>query len=258
VNEPQWNEQLLAGEVAVVTGAGQGIGLAVATELASVGASVALFEREGDRVQTAAEAVREKATGGAVQGLQVDVTDWDGVQRAVDQVATSLGNVTILVNNAGILRDAFFRKMTLAQFDEVIDVHLRGNFICSKACVESMCSGDHGAIVSLSSSTGPFGNPGQANYGAAKAGIIGMTRTMALELVRYNIRVNAIAPGAVDTPMMRSIPEKVLEGFMKLMPMGRLAEPAEVARLATFLASPLASYITGHVYFVDGGSTVAG
>jgi 3-oxoacyl-[acyl-carrier protein] reductase len=195
---------------------------------------------------------------GKVRSLQADVTDFDSVTAAVEAVGKEWGPVSILVNNAGILRDAFISKMTLTQFDEVIDVHLRGNFICSKVCVEAMKAAGHGAIVSLASSTGPYGNPGQVNYGAAKAGIIGITRTLAVELARFNIRVNAIAPGAIDTTMIQSIPDKVREGFLSMIPLGRFGSPAEVGCLVTFLASPLASYITGAVVFIDGGFTVAG
>jgi 3-oxoacyl-[acyl-carrier protein] reductase len=253
-----WAGDLLAGDVAVVTGAGRGIGRAVAVELRSVGANVALFDRDADLLGAAVEHVGATTGIGQVSGVQVDVTDVGGINAAVAKVVDDIGDVTILVNNAGVVRDAYLGKMTLEQFDTVIDVHLRGAFICAKACLEPMRRQGRGAIVGMSSSTGPYGNPGQVNYGAAKAGIIGLTRTLAVELARFGIRVNAVAPGAIDTDMLRGIPDDLLAGFLEQIPLGRLGAPEEVAALVTFLASPLASYITGHVYFIDGGSTVAG
>ena len=258
MSSPVWHPDLLAGETALVTGAGRGIGLATALELAKAGAKLALLEREPERLESALAEVTAVAGPGMVRPLHADVTDLDQVSQAVAEVEGDWGPVTVLVNNAGILRDAFISKMTLQQFDEVVDVHLRGNFICSKVCVESMKKAGRGAIVSLSSSTGPYGNPGQVNYGAAKAGIIGITRTLAVELARFNIRVNAIAPGAIDTTMISSIPDQIREHFLGLIPLGRFGLPSEVGCLVTFLASPLASYITGAVVFIDGGFTVSG
>jgi NAD(P)-dependent dehydrogenase (short-subunit alcohol dehydrogenase family) len=254
----RWPPDLLAGEVAVVTGAGRGIGLAIASELVRTGARVAMFEREGERLAAALEEVRELAPPGTVVGAPVDIRHATEVAAALQLVRAELGDVSVLVNNAGITRDAYLRRMTYEQFDEVLEVHLRGAFTMVKECLESMIAVGHGAIVNMASSTGPYGNPGQANYGAAKAGIIGLTRTAAVELARFSIRANAIAPGAIDTPMMRAVGDEKLQGFVDLIPMRRLGDPSEVAHAAVFLASPLATYITGHVLFVDGGFTVAG
>ena len=258
MSRPVWHPDLLEGETALVTGAGRGIGLASAVELAKAGARVALLERDPGLLETAIAEVAAVTTADLVRPLPADVTDLDQVSEAVAEIEATWGPVTVLVNNAGIIRDAFISQMTVEQFDEVLDVHLRGNFICSKVCVESMKKSGHGAIVSMSSSTGPYGNPGQVNYGAAKAGIIGITRTLAVELARFNIRVNAIAPGAIDTSMMSSIPEKMRDHFLGLIPLGRFGSPSEVGCLVTFLASPLAAYITGAVVFIDGGLTVSG
>jgi len=254
----QWPADLLAGEVAVVTGAGQGIGLAIARALAGAGACVALLERDADRLAEAVAEVTSASGSSAVAGHAVDVRDVDAVERAVAETCSSFGDVSIVVNNAGITRDAYLRKMTYEQFDEVVAVHLRGAFTVVKSCLEPMIARGGGAVVNLASSTGPYGNPGQANYGSAKAGIIGLTRTASVELARFSIRVNAIAPGAIDTPMMQAIGADAVAGFVGMIPLGRLGDPSEVANAAVFLASPLASYVTGHVLFVDGGFTVAG
>jgi 3-oxoacyl-[acyl-carrier protein] reductase len=254
----RWPPDLLADDVAVVTGAGRGIGFAVARELLAAGARVALLEREPDRLEQATAELAAAAGGDRVGGFAADVRDRAAVDVAVAAVQERFGPVSILVNNAGVTRDAYLRRMTHEQFDEVVDVHLRGTFTMVKACLESMIEKGRGSIVSLSSSTGPYGNPGQANYGSAKAGIIGFTRTAAVELARFGIRANAIAPGAIDTPMLQAIGEERVQSFLELIPLRRLGDPREVAHTAVFLASPFASYVTGHVLFVDGGSTVAG
>jgi 3-oxoacyl-[acyl-carrier protein] reductase len=251
-----WPADLLTDDVAVVTGAGRGIGLVIARELAAAGAHVAMFEREPDRLAEAVASVRTETESDRVDGFAVDITDVNAVNGAVGDARDRFGDISILVNNAGVTRDAYIRKMTLEQFDAVIDVHLRSAFVLMQACLDSMITNGSGAIVNMASSTGPFGNPGQANYAAAKAGIIGMTRTAAVELSRFAIRSNAIAPGAINTPMMQSIGEQRVQGFVDVIPLGRLGDPREVAHAAVFLASPLASYITGHVVFVDGGFTV--
>jgi 3-oxoacyl-[acyl-carrier protein] reductase len=250
-----WPHDLLTDDVAVVTGAGQGIGLVIAHELAAAGSRVAMFEREPDRLADAVAAVRDATGSDRARGYAVDVTDISGVNAAVGRARDELGEISILVNNAGVTRDAYIRRMTHEQFDQVIDVHLRGAFTLMQACLDSMIAKTRGAIVNIASSTGPFGNPGQANYAAAKAGIIGLTRTAAVELARYSIRANAIAPGAIDTPMMQAIGPERVQGFVDVIPLGRLGEPREIAHTAVFLAGPLASYITGHVVFVDGGFT---
>jgi 3-oxoacyl-[acyl-carrier protein] reductase len=254
----RWPADLLADDVAVVTGGGRGIGLAITRELVAAGARVAVFERDAERLTGALDDLRTESPSATVIGAPIDVSRPEEVAAAVEVVRSELGEITVLVNNAGITRDAYLRRMTYEQFDEVVGVHLRGAFTMTKECLESMIAAGRGAVVSLASSTGPYGNPGQANYGAAKAGIIGLTRTAAVELARFSIRANAIAPGAIDTPMMRAVGEERLQGFVDMIPAGRLGDPREVAHAAVFLASPLASYITGHVLFVDGGFTVAG
>jgi 3-oxoacyl-[acyl-carrier protein] reductase len=253
-----WPSDLLDGDVAVVTGAGRGIGLAIARELVAAGSSVAMFDRDEETLARAVDDVTASARKGAVMGVAIDIQDVEAVRRAIADVRERLGSVSVLVNNAGITRDAYLRRMTYEQFDEVVSVHLRGAFTMVKECLESMIEVGGGAIVNMASSTGPYGNPGQANYGSAKAGIIGLTRTAAVELSRFSIRANAIAPGAIDTPMMQAVGPEKLQSFVDLIPAGRLGDPREVAHVAVFLASPLASYVTGHVVFVDGGFTVAG
>jgi 3-oxoacyl-[acyl-carrier protein] reductase len=253
-----WPSDLLLGDVAVVTGAARGIGFAIARELAAAGSSVAMFDRDQVTLTRAVEELTASAGEDHVIGIAIDIQDVERVRDAIGEVRERLGDVSILVNNAGITRDAYLRRMSYEQFDEVVSVHLRGAFTMVKECLESMVAVGRGAIVNMSSSTGPYGNPGQANYGSAKAGIIGLTRTAAVELARFSIRVNAIAPGAIDTPMMRAVPPEKVQSFVDLIPASRLGDPREVAHAAVFLASELASYVTGHVLFVDGGFTVAG
>jgi len=237
---------LLDGRTAVVTGAAQGIGLAIARTLHEHGASVMLLDRDGD---AAAKAAAELAAASAA----CDETSEEDVHRAIDTAVERFGGLDILVNNAGITRDASMRKMSLADFEAVIDVHLKGSWLCTRAAAEVMRAAKSGAIVNMLSMSGKTGNPGQTNYSAAKAGIIGLTKASAKELARHGVRVNAVQPGLIGTPMTAAMPPDVFAQFEADVPLGRAGEPHEVANAVLFLASGLSSYITGAVLEVGGG-----
>jgi 3-oxoacyl-[acyl-carrier protein] reductase len=252
----------LAGKVVIVTGAGSGIGRATARRFAQERALVAAW----DVSEPDADAARELAAqaGDALVDC-VDVSDAAAVAGGVARVVERWGRVDVLVNNAGILRDAQLvkwkdgevaRVMSDAEFDAVVDVNLRGPFLCTRAVVPHMIAAGGGAIINASSVVGLHGNFGQTNYVASKAGLIGMTRVWARELGRYRIRVNAIAPGFVDTAMTRSIPDRVLEGMIARTPLGRIGRPEELADAYVWLASTAASFVTGAVVSVDGGLVV--
>jgi 3-oxoacyl-[acyl-carrier protein] reductase len=243
---------LLAGRVALVTGAGSGIGRAIAVRFAEEGADVAAMDiNEGAAAETS---VAVGGLGRRAIPVRADVSQSDQVQAAVTMAESSLGPVTVLVNSAGLTRDKTIRNLAEADWDLVLDVHLKGTFLCTKAVATRMReSGRGGAIVNLSSVSGKIGNFGQANYASAKAGIVALTKVTAREYARYGVRANAIQPGMIDTPMTRALGEEHLARSVADTPLGRLGKPEEVAAVALFLVSDLASYVTGAVIEVTGG-----
>ena len=243
----------LEGRVALVTGAGGGIGAATALRLAQEGAVVAVLDRDAEGVQATVEAVRE--AGGVALGLAGDVSDRARVEQVVRDVVAQRGRLDVLINNAGINRDAMAARMTDEQWDAVLDVNLKGTFLCCQAAFATMREQNAGCIVNTASISAA-GNIGQANYAASKAGVIGLTRTLALEWARYGIRVNCVAPGGTDTRMTAGIPEQIREQVLSRIPLKRFARPEEIAAVHAFLVSDDASYITGQAIFADGGVTV--
>ena len=244
----------LTGKVSIITGAGQGIGRATALKFAKEGAKVAVCDINSESIQQTVELV--ESAGGEAIGFIVDVTDKDSIARMVDGVMAKWGRIDTLVNNAGIVQDAQFKKMSEDQFDRVIDVNLKGVYNCTKAVVDIMLQQNSGVILNASSIVGIYGNFGQTNYAATKFGVIGMVKTWARELGRKGIRANAICPGFVETPILSSMPEKVVRMMEDRVPMGRLAKPEEIANTYAWLASDEASYINGAVIEVSGGVTI--
>jgi 3-oxoacyl-[acyl-carrier protein] reductase len=236
----------LRGRVALVTGAARGIGAATARAFAAAGARVALLDREAEELaDVAAE------TGGAP--FPADVTDAEAVRRAVDGVVARWGRLDVLVNNAGIVRDAALADVTEEDWSSTLDVNLRGTMVCARAAVPHMKAAGFGRILSATSIVARSGNYGQTAYAASKAGIIGLTRTWARELGPRGITANAVAPGFVDTGMVKSVPAKIMAELLARTPAGRMGRPDEVASVYLFLASDLASFINGAVVGVDGG-----
>lgn len=242
------------GKVALVTGAGGGIGEATARRFASEGAAVVINDVNEESVNKVAKAI--EADGGKALPIVGSVTAKAEVDAMVEKTVKELGSLDILVNNAGINRDAMLKKLTEEMFDQVIGVNLKGTFLCAQAAAMAMIAGEKGGRIINTSSIGVMGNLGQTNYAASKAGVIGMTRTLALELARYKITVNAIAPGGTETAMLAGVPEKVREGFISKIPLRRFAQPDEIAAAHAFLASEEGAYITGQTIFVDGGITL--
>jgi 3-oxoacyl-[acyl-carrier protein] reductase len=237
----------LDGKVALFTGGSRGIGAAISRELAEAGARVAVNYRAG---QEAAETL-----AGEIGGLaaQADVSSADEVQGLVERVESELGDLDILVNNAGVTRDTLIARMSDEDWETVIDTNLRGTFNTSRAVARKMLRRRSGAIVNLSSVVGVHGNPGQANYAASKAGIIGLTKALARELGSRGVRVNAIAPGYISTELTDVLPEAARALILQNTPLGRLGEPGDVAGAVRFLCSDEAAFITGEVLLVDGG-----
>ncbi|TDP71304.1 3-oxoacyl-ACP reductase FabG [Roseateles toxinivorans] len=244
----------LQNKVCIITGAAQGIGLATALKFAAEGAIVIACDV---KVAAVAEAVAQlRATGAQAQGHPLNVTDREQVDAMVASVKAQFGRIDVLVNNAGITKDARLQKMTLEQFDAVIDVNLRGVFHCAQAVADTMVAQGAGVILNASSVVGIYGNFGQTNYAASKFGVIGFTKTWARELGPKGVRVNAVAPGFVETPILSTIPDKVLDHMREQVPLRRLGKPEEIANVYAFLASDEASYVNGAVLEVSGGMTV--
>lgn len=244
----------LTNKVSIITGAAQGIGLATALKFAAEGAIVIVCDLRQPAID---EAVKQcKALGAQAVGCLMDVTNRAQVDAVVAQVKTQFGRIDVLVNNAGITKDARLVKMTLAQFDQVIDVNLRGVFHCAQAVADTMIAQGSGVILNASSVVGIYGNFGQTNYAATKFGVIGFTKTWSRELGPKGVRVNAVAPGFVSTPILDTIPENVLQEMKVRVPLKRLGKPEEIANVYAFLASDEASYINGAVIEVSGGMTV--
>jgi 3-oxoacyl-[acyl-carrier protein] reductase len=244
----------LNAKVAIITGAGQGIGAATALKFAREGAIVAVCDLNHAAVSDVVGACRE--AGAQALGFTLDVANRQAVDDMVASVLEQYGRIDVLVNNAGITRDARLQKMTLKQFDEVIDVNLRGVFHASQAVVDRMIEQGAGVILNASSVVGIYGNYGQTNYAAAKFGVIGFTKTWSRELGPKGIRVNAIAPGFIDTPILSTVPEDVLIKMREQVPLRRLGKPEEIANIYAFLASDEASYINGAVIEASGGMTL--
>ncbi|MCD7708318.1 MAG: 3-oxoacyl-[acyl-carrier-protein] reductase [Clostridiales bacterium] len=243
---------MLTGKNALVTGAGRGIGRAIALELASRGAHV-IVNYNGSK-DAAEQTVSEiEASGGSAQAIQCDVSDFDACGEMVSGLIKELGHIDILVNNAGVTRDGLIMKMSEEDFDTVIRVNLKGCYNTIRHLSRHFLKQRAGKIVNLSSVTGIIGNIGQANYSASKAGIIGLTKAVARELASRGITVNAVAPGYVLTEMTDVLPDDTKAEIMKQIPLGRAAQPSDVANVVAFLASPDSDYITGQVIHVDGG-----
>ncbi|MBI3321841.1 MAG: 3-oxoacyl-[acyl-carrier-protein] reductase [Candidatus Omnitrophica bacterium] len=241
----------LLDQVAVITGGARGIGREIAIVFANAGADVALFDVNAELLEQSAGELR--GLGRRAEGFAVDVTDGKQVEEGVAKVLDKLGRIDILINNAGITKDGLLVRMDDAQWDRVLNINLRGTFLCTRAVAKHMLKQRRGRIVSIASIVGLIGNPWQANYAASKAGIIGMTKAVAKELAARGITCNAIAPGFIKTEMTDALPEDAKQRLMAAIPMGALGEPRDVAQAALFLVSEAARYITGHVLVVDGG-----
>jgi 3-oxoacyl-[acyl-carrier protein] reductase len=243
----------LHGKTAIITGAGSGIGRATARSFAGNGATVGVADIDADAAKQVASEI--ESDGGSAQALHVDVSDPESVTAAFGQFTTAAGGLDILINCAGINRDGFAKSLTSSDWDLVLAVNLKGTFLACQAALQTMTSQGSGSIVNTAS-IAVRGNVGQANYAASKAGVIGLTRTLALEGARYGIRVNCVSPGPTKTPMADAVPEKIRDTIVASIPLRRMAEPEEIAAIFLFLASDEASFVTGEHIFCDGGINI--
>ncbi len=242
----------LNNRTALVTGAGRGIGAAIAARLAGEGARIVVADRDGE----AAVALTREIEGTGVEALSVtvNVADSNEVSQLMSHIQERFGGLDILVNNAGIIRDGWLGRLSDEDFDEVIAVNLKGAFLCCREALEMLKQSPAGRIVNISSRSW-LGNPGQANYAASKGGLVSLTRTLALELARDRINVNAVAPGLIDTPMVQSMPESARNKLIAMQPTGQMGRVEDIAAAVAFLAGPDADFISGQVLHVDGGKS---
>lgn len=241
----------LKDKIAIITGGGRGIGREIALALAEEGADIALFDVNEEALSATCKELQ--GLGRRAEGFVVDVTNSKMVDEGVAKVLDKLGRIDILINNAGITKDGLIVRMDDAQWDQVLDINLKGSFLCTRSVAKHMMKQRHGCIVNIASIVGIIGNPGQANYSASKAGLIGLTKTVAKELASRGVTCNAIAPGFIKTEMTDKLPEAAKQKLMEAIPMSALGEPKDIAQAALFLVSSAARYITGHVLVVDGG-----
>lgn len=247
---------VLSGKVALVTGASRGIGKEIALRLAEEGAYIVLncTERGIEKAEAVLKEIRSKGADGMVKPFSV--SDSSSVNQAVDDILKAKGNIHILVNNAGVAKDALFMRMKDEEWDDTLNTNLKGAALCARAVIRSMMKAREGAIINLSSVVGQMGNPGQAAYSASKAGLFGLTKTLAKEMASRNIRVNAVAPGFIDTEMTADLPPTAKEEMLKAIPMERMGTGREIAEAVLWLASPASSYVTGQILAVNGGMYV--
>ncbi|HWL11988.1 MAG TPA: 3-oxoacyl-[acyl-carrier-protein] reductase [Ureibacillus sp.] len=242
----------LDGKTAVVTGASRGIGRAIALQLANEGANVVVnFSGSEQKAQQVVDEIQ--ALGSTAIAVQANISDSDSVQQLMNAALEQFGSIDILVNNAGITRDNLLMRMKEDEWDDVMNTNLKGVFLCTKAVTRQMMKQRAGRIINISSIVGVMGNAGQANYVAAKAGVIGLTKTTARELASRNILVNAIAPGFITTEMTDTLPEDVKSSMLAQIPLAKLGQPEDIAKAVVFLASDDASYMTGQTLHIDGG-----
>jgi 3-oxoacyl-[acyl-carrier protein] reductase len=241
----------LEGKVAVITGSARGIGFAIAQRFAEEGATVAIFDLSPQSVNEAAAKLTQQGCQAA--GFVVNVTDGEQVASALADVIKTFGQIDILVNNAGITKDNIILKMREEEWDAVLNVNLKGAFLCTQKALRYLLKRPSGAIVNIASVIGLMGNIGQANYSASKGGLIAFTKSTAKEVASRNLRVNAVAPGFIETEMTAKLPEEVVKQYASVIPMNRMGSPRDVANVCVFLASDDAAYISGQVIQVDGG-----